>query len=53
MDRITFMTLIGWISDTSQMCPLDPSRWTIPYMCIYTHVLLGCVIIVNESGEVS
>lgn len=53
MDRITFITLICWISDTSQMYHLDPSRQTITYMCIYTHVLLGYVVIVNESEEFS
>lgn len=53
MDRITFITLICWISDTNQMYHLDPSRRTITYMCIYTHVLLGCVIIVIKSEEFS
>lgn len=53
MDRITFITLIRWISDTSQMYHLDPSRRTITYRCIRTHVLLSYVIIVNESEEFS
>lgn len=53
MDRITFITLICWISDTSQMYHLDPSRRTITYRCIRTHVLLSYVIIVNESEEFS